>query len=301
MDLNIGMIGLDTSHVVAFTRVLNDPAYAGHVPGGKVVVAFPGGSPDIALSHSRVPGFTRELQEKYGVRIVDSPEAVAEACDLLFIESIDGSTHLEQLRKTLRFRRPTFVDKPLAHTSADAVEMFRLAREAGVPLMSCSSLRYAEPLQTALSDQQRGAVVGCDAFGPADELPGIPGLFWYGIHTAEVIYRIMGRGCIEVRATRTNDCDFVVGTWADGRIATLRGLRKSHGQFGVTIHRNKGVQQVDLSGGKRPYYDLLIEAIMQSLPAGKPDIAEEETIEVIRFLEAANESRASTDGRSVRP
>lgn len=298
MSKKIGMIGLDTSHVVAFARVLNDAAYEGHVPGGKVTVAFPGGSPDIHLSHSRVAGFTCELQEKFGVQIVNSPEAAAEACDLLFIESIDGRVHLDQLRRTLPFRRPTFVDKPLAHTSAEAIEMFRLAREAGIPLMSTSSLRYAQPLSDALLDQQHGPIIGCDAFGPADELPGIPGLFWYGIHTAEVIYRVMGTGCVEVRTTRNTDGDLVVATWADGRIATLRGLRKAHGQFGVTIHRHKGAQQLNLSGGKRPYYDLLLEAIMRSLPNGASDVAEAETIEVIRFLEAANESRI--DGRPVR-
>ena len=34
------MIGLDTSHVTAFTEVLNDPAAKGHVAGAKVVAAF---------------------------------------------------------------------------------------------------------------------------------------------------------------------------------------------------------------------------------------------------------------------
>jgi predicted dehydrogenase len=298
MELRIGLIGLDTSHVVAFSKVLNDPAYAGHVAGGQVVVAYPGGSADIPLSASRVGGFTAELNTKYGVRIVDSPEAVAEACDLVFIESIDGRVHLEQLRRTARYRRPTFVDKPLAHDSSEAIEMFRIAREGSFPLMSASSIRYAGPLTEALHDQQAGAIVGCDAFGPVDELPMPPGLFWYGIHTAEAIYRVMGTGCVEVRATRQADGEIVVGTWADGRLATLRGLRKAHHHFGMTIHRDKGFQQLDLDSGKRPAYDLLLEAIMGSLPKGTSAIAESETLEVIRFLEAANESRL--DGRAVR-
>jgi hypothetical protein len=36
-DLKLGIIGLDTSHVTAFTKILNDSSDPKHVPGGKVV------------------------------------------------------------------------------------------------------------------------------------------------------------------------------------------------------------------------------------------------------------------------
>ena len=66
-DLRIGMIGLDTSHVPAFTDILNNPQNKAHVPGAKVVGAFKGGSPDIESSASRVDGFQdarREIQRE---------------------------------------------------------------------------------------------------------------------------------------------------------------------------------------------------------------------------------------------
>ena len=59
--LRLGIIGLDTSHVIAFTKTFNDPTAPNHVPGGKVVAAFKGGSPDIESSASRVDGYTKEL------------------------------------------------------------------------------------------------------------------------------------------------------------------------------------------------------------------------------------------------
>ena len=43
-NLKIGMIGLDTSHAVAFTKLLNDPNNPFHVTGGKVMMACPVGS-----------------------------------------------------------------------------------------------------------------------------------------------------------------------------------------------------------------------------------------------------------------
>jgi len=68
--LRIGMIGLDTSHVIAFTKLINDPTVPDHVPGGKVVAAYKGGSDDIESSYSRVDGFTKQLQDDFGVQIV---------------------------------------------------------------------------------------------------------------------------------------------------------------------------------------------------------------------------------------
>ncbi|MNY60808.1 hypothetical protein D3C86_1974080 [compost metagenome] len=41
----------------------------------------------------------------------------------------------------------------------------------------------------------------------------------------------------------------------------------------------------------KPYYASLLEKIMIMFIAGTPDIDEEETLQIIRFMEAANESR----------
>ena len=37
--MRVGIIGLDTSHATAFTKLLNTPDDPQHVPGGRVVVA----------------------------------------------------------------------------------------------------------------------------------------------------------------------------------------------------------------------------------------------------------------------
>jgi hypothetical protein len=107
-DLRIGMIGLDTSHVTAFTKLLNDPADPNHVPGGRVVAAFKGGSPDIESSRSRVDGYTKELQDQWGVKIVGSIEALCGDVDVVMLESVDGRPHLEQARPVLKARKHRF-------------------------------------------------------------------------------------------------------------------------------------------------------------------------------------------------
>ena len=64
--LKFGIVDFDTSHVVAFTQILNDEKRPDHIPGAKVVAAFKGGSADVKESSSRIDGFTKTLQEKYG-------------------------------------------------------------------------------------------------------------------------------------------------------------------------------------------------------------------------------------------
>src|SRR5580704_4713713 len=75
--IRLGLVGLDTSHASAFTSILHNPSDPFHIPGARVVAAFPGGSPDMPISISRVGGFTTELRDMYGVRIMDAPEDVA--------------------------------------------------------------------------------------------------------------------------------------------------------------------------------------------------------------------------------
>ncbi|MGE7823990.1 Gfo/Idh/MocA family protein [Paenibacillus sp. NPDC093718] len=292
-SLKIGMIGLDTSHVTAFTELLNRPDHPYHVPGGKVIAAYPGGSPDFELSYSRVQGYTDTLSGTYGVRIMDSMENVAEDCDVLLLESVDGRVHMEQFERIAPYGKPVFIDKPFAVASKDALAIAETARRYRVPIMSCSALRYAEGLITVLNDGGTQSIIGMDCYGPTALQPTQPGLFWYGIHTAEMLFAGMGKGCIQVTAAATDDHEFVTGLWKDGRIGTIRGNRRGNNQFGALIHRASGTRAVDVHAHPKPYYASMLEGIMGMFRTGEAPIDLEETLEIIRFIEAANESRAA--------
>jgi predicted dehydrogenase len=296
-ELKIGLIGLDTSHAPAFAGLLNDEKNKDHVPGGRVVAAFPGGSPDMDISRNRVEGFTKTLREKYAVEIKDSPEAVAEAVDLVMILSVDGRVHRAQFERTAKFKRPTFVDKPFAVTVDDAEAMLRLAHSEKIPLMSCSSIRYSDNVVEALGGK-RETVLGCDAHGPLSETPTQPGLFFYGVHTVDLIVSVLGHGCADVRAAHFDACDVVTLAWPDGRIATARLMKEPHGRFGITLHRKAGAQFIDASAAKRAAYASMLEAILRSLPNGKGDVPEDEMLDTIKICAAANQSRET--GRAVR-
>lgn len=140
-------------------------------------MACPVGSFDFELSYSRISGITKEV-EQYGVQMVNTIEEVAEQCDAILVESVDGRFHLEQLRKIVRYQKPIFIDKPFCLCSSDALEMVELARRYETPIMSSSALRFAERLREALAVHDKGKIIGADCFGPmemVDVQPAISG------------------------------------------------------------------------------------------------------------------------------
>jgi predicted dehydrogenase len=285
-DLRIGMIGLDTSHVTAFTSLLNDDKNKDHVPGGKVVAAFKGGSPDVESSASRVDGFTRTLETKWGVKIVPTIEDLCAQVDVVLLMSVDGRPHLEQARPVLKARKPVFIDKPVAGSLRDAMEIYRLAKEAGVPVFSSSSYRFYEGM-IELKKTDVGEVRGAISYGPCSLEPHHPDLYWYGVHPTEALYTVMGRGCETVQRTSTAEFDVVTGTWNGGRVGTLMGLRTKATPHQVIVFGSKAVAQQKSGGNYAP----LLREIMKFFQTGIAPVPPEETIEMFAFMEAADESK----------
>ena len=284
--LRIGMIGLDTSHVIAFTRLLNDTNQSNHVPGGRVVAAFKGGSPDLESSWSRVDGYTRELKEKFLVRIVDSIEELCQQVDAVMLESVDGRPHLEQARPVIRARKPLFIDKPMAGSLADVVEIFRLAARQQVPVFSSSSYRFYESLQK-VKQFEVGAVRAVISYGPAHLERHHPDLFWYGVHPTEALFAILGTGCESVVRTSSADTDVVSGVWSGGRVGTLVGLRAGPTPHRVIVFGSQAVAQQEGSGDYAP----LVREIIRFFRTGVAPVTPRETIELFGFMEAADESK----------
>ena len=285
-DLRIGMIGLDTSHVIAFTKLINDPSQKDHVPGAKVVAAYKGGSHDIESSYSRVDGYTKQLQDDFGVRLVDTIEELCTVVDAVMIESVDGRPHLEQAKPVFEAGLPVFIDKPVAGTLADAIEIYRLAKLHNVPCFSSSSYRYYDSL-VELKKQDVGEVRGAISYGPCSLEPHHPDLFWYGVHPTEALFAILGTGCQTVVRTHTDNTDVVTGVWSDGRVGTLRGLRNQKTPHKVIVFGTKAVTEQQGGGNYAP----LVREVIKFFQTGVPPVSPEETVEIFAFMEAADESK----------
>jgi len=280
----LGMIGLDTSHVVAFTKTINN---SHHEHGCKVVVGYSGGSPDIPSSANRVEMFTERLRDEYGVEIVDTIEELCRKADGVLLESVDGRPHLKQAIPVIKAGKPLFIDKPMAGNLEDVIEIFRVAKRNNVPCWSSSSLRYCPGIVALGEDNKTGRVLGCDVYSPCSLEEHHPDLYWYGVHGVEMLFAVMGTGCQSVKRTQTDDYEFVVGQWEGGRIGTYRGIHGGKSGYGGTIFGDKGISEV----GKYPGYGPLVEEIIKFFKTGKAPVPAEETIEIFAFMSAADVSK----------
>lgn len=288
--IRVGIIGTDTSHVTAFTKLLNDTNDPNHVPGARVVAAFKGGSPDVDASRTRIDRFAAELKDTWGVEFVDSIEELCEKVDAVLLASVDGRPHLAQVRPVFRAKKRVFIDKPLTASYADAREVVRLSRETGVPFFSSSSLRFVADVQAIRHSDRHGGIQSAFTFGPENLEPHHPDLFWYGIHAVEMLYTLLGPGCDQVTRVKTDSGDAVVGRWKDGRIGTMRGLIQGRQEYGALAFGMKAVLATPLPM-KTDYRGLLVE-IVKFFQTGVPPVPPEETLEIMAFMEAAELSKA---------
>lgn len=285
--LRAGIIGLDTSHVLAFTKTLNKVPPAPEVEGVRVVAAYPKGSKDIESSTRRVPEYTKKVQA-LGVEIVGSLEELLERVDVVILASNDGRVHLEQVRPVLKARKPVFIDKPIAGSLADTLCIFNEAKRAGVPLFCSSSLRFGKDTQ-AVRKGAIGRVTSAETYSPVSIEPTHPDLYWYGVHGCEVLFAVMGTGCKSVQRSTTADGKIqVTGIWEGGRTGIFREQngtdRKGYG--GKTVGES-GEAKVGSNDG----YDVLVFEIVKMFRSGQAPVSPEETIELYAFMEAADESK----------
>ena len=282
--LRAGIIGLDTSHVPAFTKLFNNPKADGDLASIKVVAGYPGGT-DMPASKDRVAKFTEQVRGM-GVEIVDSISKLLEKVDVVLIESVDGRIHLKEAREVFQSGKLVYIDKPIAGTLPETIALFELAKKHHVKTWSSSSSRFGPDLVALKGNPEVGDILGVTTWGPCSYQSGTPDLFFYAIHGIESLFMLMGTGCETVSRSKGMASDQVTGMWKDGRIGTYRGIVKGKAEFGAMVYGSKSVQQ----GGKTVSYEALCRQIGKFFRTGEPPVSEAETIEIFTFMEAADES-----------
>lgn len=282
--LRAGIIGVDTSHAVEFTKLLNAEHPAADLAGVRVVAAFPGGS-DIPESKRRRGKFIEQLKGM-NIELVDSIPALLQKVDVVLLESVDGRQHLEQARPVMEAGKPVFIDKPLGGSLVDALKIVELGERTHTPWFSSSALRFAARTQSIRHDPAIGEIVGCSSWSPCPIDPSVPDFYWYGVHGVETLFTIMGPGCESVSRTHTSGTDLAVGVWKGGRIGTFRGIRDGIRDYGAVVYGTKGVGTAGKFDGYRP----LVVEIVKFFKTKQPPVDPHETLEIMTFMAAADAS-----------
>jgi hypothetical protein len=288
--ITLGIVDFDSSHSVEFTRRINRCEIASEqfVEGAKISLGYPGSS---ETTRGRAAAFTPQIV-RCGVELVDDPRAMIGRIDGVMILSLAGDRHLEAVRPFLEAGVPAYVDKPIACRTGDLDEMIALAERSGTALWSSSAARFCDDVVDVKSDLSRlGAMSSLQVYGPAHRSDVNPGMFHYAIHIAETMYALMGTGCERLSALSSDGCDLVGARWSDGRIASIRGHRTGNTGYGCTCFTEHGILQRNIS--LRTAYRNLCRKIVEAFTFSIPPVPLVETREIVRFLEAAEYSRAN--------
>jgi len=288
--VKVGIIGLDTSHVTAFTKLINVEK-ADFAADFKVTSAYQWGSKDIVSATNRYPKYIAEMKGM-GVEIMPTIESLIDSVDCVCLETNDGREHCWQAEKVFAAGKPVFIDKPLAHNLTDAIKIYRAGRTYGARYFSSSVLRFS-PVAKAARAGEYGRIRGAAILAPSpEEVQGTHNYYsWYGIHGFEPLVAIMGPGVERVSCFRSATDDIINATWADGRMGQLHLCRDKWSCTGY-IYPDKPIaknQPVILYDGY-PGYQAILKEILLFFKTGTPPVLPEETLEIAAFMEAAEMS-----------
>lgn len=195
--IDIGLIGLDTSHAEKFAELIMDRA------GATVTGVWDGG--DI-----RDDRFVEQFCDEYDAPLYDDPDGMIDDVDAVMVLTVDWDLHRPMAVQFLEAGVPTFIDKPIAGTVTDIEAIRRVAGREGTPVFGGSAVPYHPSLSTMRTDDGTH-----DLFSAGYNSP-----FYYGVHLTDTARRICGADWCRIGPT-THPATTTV-TFEDGSNATIR-------------------------------------------------------------------------------
>lgn len=295
MTLSLGLLGVDSPHAAAFTRLLNGVDGAAPQVAGASMVAAWRGEPalDLPLSRDRIGPFAEKV-EALGVPVSDDFDAVVEQSDALLVVAVDVRQHPGIVERAVKSGKPIYVDTRFAPTVVEADRMLALAADAGAPLLGGSPKRFARAFTDAVAP---GPIEGIDLNGPMPLQPPFEGVAWYGVHMIDMAIAAMGAECVAVTAVGGAHEVFTL-EWSDGRVASIRGVPAWTPHTRGTVHRQSGSVPFDVSAEESMLAPLL-DSIVRSCSTGVPNVPAAQLRSTVAVVEAANRARRVGRARVV--
>lgn len=294
--IRLGCIGIDSSHLAEFSRRIADLHGAGKT---RCVVTsmWSDGNHDMPEADvAKWEAATLDLGAKPAATLDDLLNSV----DGVLVLAVNGNRHFDLAVPGLERGLPTYIDKPLTCDLRQAQRLLDVSRRNRARCYSASSLRFAKEV-TQLPREALGPIVAIEATGPGELNTSMEGLFYYGVHTIEMVDALFGRpGVARVRAESTMNRDHVDLEYSDGRSAHLRLERSGSYDFAATVHGKAGLHQfrVDFAG----VYDRLVEGMVRFFEGCPPPASLRDIVENVAVMSAGNESiRRGGEWMAVEP
>lgn len=288
-ELKAGIIGLDTSHTLEFTRRMQaqDCPQEQKVGGMKVVncMRFPSSFQSEPDQDKR-----QQQMEQWGVKVTRNMDEALEGMDAMMLEINDPALHLKYFKEVVDKvkGRPLFMDKPLADTLNNAKEIVGIIKKKQLKIFSSSSLRFAPQVVQIAQDAPSPRV--CFATGPLGKAPTGSSVIFYGVHTVEMLERIMGRGAKKVFAQASPSGTGAIIEYSDGRRGFVQ-FNDGNWNWALLGFDEKGAKSCGVDAAYL-YTDLLKKSI-EFFNGAEAPVPIEDTLEIQAILNAIDDSVVS--------
>jgi len=283
-EIKVAIVGLDTSHSVEFARRMNDPQCDPKikVDGLKAVSCMRFETP---FQDKKGLDERQKTLEGWGIKVTESFDECVADCDAVMLEVNDPAYHLEYFKKAIKLGKPIYLDKPMADTYASGKAIYDLAKKNNVKVFSASSLRFVTAVVEAnkvLSDPEFVAV-----FGALGNAPAGSSVVWYGVHTMEMLQKLMGPGAVSLKAIRDEKGVVSVVKYKNGARG-IAELNTGSYVYGGAVRTKGEVHSftVDMSMA----YTLELREIAKFFNGEEPKASFEDTLEVMDLLDTTQRS-----------
>ena len=274
--IRIGIIGAENSHTVIIGKMFN------------IDKKFPG----VEVTHlwGETDDFARKAAEagKISTIVKDQKEMLGKI-DALIVDHRHAKYHLEAATPFVKAGIPTFIDKPFCYRVAEGKEFLAMAREAGTPVSSYSTVAQSDSTFD-IADQIKslGEFNNIVRHGPADIESPYGGIFFYGVHLVQPLMYMFGDEIKVVKINKYGKKTGAVLIFESGLQANLV-FSSLHYGWETFVETKKGIvelkSRVQETDPERCYRDMV-----EMFRTGKEPLSHASILKYVAVLEAMEKS-----------
>lgn len=244
--INIGILGSDNSHALAFAKLCNIADENGNYTYDDVRISAIYGFNDSAEHTAEV---AKEGKIPF---VVESYEDLFDKANAVMVVYRDGKYHLGHILDFIRKGYPVWIDKPVVTTLKDAQTLCEAAEKSNALVTGGSTMKYNREvldLKNKVENGELGKITGGFLNFPANLKSEYSGLYFYASHLCEMCLSIFGYDAQSVQATVTNDGNFNVIVFYNEKQVVLNFNENTGDKYHAVILGSKGsaVAEFDIS------------------------------------------------------
>jgi len=231
--IRIGILGADSSHASAFSKLCNFPETdTGNYPFPEVRVTAIYGED---IEQAKQVALACNICE-----VVTSPEELLSKVDGVMVLFRDGNVHLPYALPFIESGMPVWIDKPITVTLKDSDLLLEAADKSPSLITGGSTCKYNKEvleLKKMVDQGDLGTVLSGYLNFPCDIYSPYNGIFFYAPHMVEMMFTIFGYEILSITCIKQKDTIRCIGKY-EGFSVVLDFTNHVHQSF-CMIHGDK--------------------------------------------------------------